>query len=86
MIEAQERHEKSPKKKTSRAGRCGSSGGILIWIHRWQVQTLLVARSAGTVKALGAEVGAAVTLHGDVLGPAPTDALLRTSLLSISAS
>ena len=57
-----------------------------IWIHRWQVQTLLVARSAGTVQALGAEVGAAVALHGDVLGPAPADALLRTSLLGISAS
>ena len=32
MIEAQERHEKSPKKKTSHTGRCGSSGGILIYI------------------------------------------------------
>ena len=31
MIEAQERHEKSPKKKTSRTARCGSSGGLLIY-------------------------------------------------------
>ena len=57
-----------------------------IWIHSRQVQTLLVARSAGTVQALGAEVGAAVGLLGDVLVPAPTDALLRPSLLGISAS
>ena len=31
MIEAQERHEKSTKKKTSRKARCGSSGGLLIY-------------------------------------------------------
>ena len=57
-----------------------------IGIHSRQVQALLVARSAGTVQALGAEVGAAVGLLGDVLVPAPTDALLRPSLLGISAS
>ena len=32
MIEAQDRHEKSPKKKTSRIARCGSSGGLLIYV------------------------------------------------------
>ena len=31
MIEAQERHEKSPKKVISHMARCGSSGGLLIW-------------------------------------------------------
>ena len=31
MIEAQERHEKSPKKMPSRTGRFGSSGGLLIY-------------------------------------------------------
>ena len=30
VIEAQERHEKSPKKVTSNHARCGSSGGLLI--------------------------------------------------------
>ena len=34
MIEAQERLEKSPKKVTSRAARCGSSGGLLIYIDK----------------------------------------------------
>ena len=33
MIEAQERHEKSPKKVTSTHARCGSSGGLLIYLH-----------------------------------------------------
>ena len=32
MIEAQERHEKSPKKVTPTHPRCGSSGGLLICI------------------------------------------------------
>ena len=32
MIEAQERHEKSPKKMTSTHARCGFSGRILISI------------------------------------------------------
>ena len=31
MIEAQERHDKSPKKVTSCTARCGSSGGLLIY-------------------------------------------------------
>ena len=31
MIEAQERHEKSPKKMTSTHARCGSSGGLFIY-------------------------------------------------------
>ena len=36
MIEAQERHEKSPKKMTSTHARCGSSGGLLICIFAWK--------------------------------------------------
>ena len=32
VIEAQERHEKSPKKRTTPQGRCCSSGGLLICI------------------------------------------------------
>ena len=31
VIEAQERHEKSPKKRTSREAKCGSLGGLLIY-------------------------------------------------------
>ena len=30
LIEAQERHKKSPKKRTSTQARCGSLGGLLI--------------------------------------------------------
>ena len=55
VIEAQERHEKSPKKRTSREARCGSLGGLLIYVCKCSdlFSLLLGHARQGLVQASG---------------------------------
>ena len=75
MIEAQERHEKSPKKVTSTHARCGSSGGLLIYIYCAGCDLAVHYLRAGVpARAVVSELhGGGARLPSEVAAPAGTE-------------